>query len=123
MIENRRRAFVLDRVAYDLTSLVPQWVKDESDVVLIFDSLSTDGIPRPSVWSKEFQKQVIQILDKLKFDTELDYFVVTGHFVPITTACCIFGMLFDTFTILQFSNAERAYIAIRVEYQNADTVS
>jgi hypothetical protein len=107
-------------VNYDLSSLIPQWVKSEEDIVFIFDSFTQGGHPRPAVWGPKFQGEFVQRMLELNYNHEEDFFVVTGHFIPVTTAMATLGMMFDEFTILQFSNSDRGYSSIKMEYSNAD---
>lgn len=105
------RAFVLTPLLdYDFTSLYPRWIETENDIVCIFQNR------HPPVWDKKFQTTLISQLENKKFDPLLDYFVITGAFIPITLSCCVLGMLFDDFKILQFWSAESAYSMIHMQY-------
>ena len=109
------RAFILDKVSnYDFTSLIPQWVDSEDNFIYLFNGES--GNYRPSVWNKMYQQAIIERLISEKFDPEVDFFVVTGAFIPITIACAVLGITFDAFQMLQFSNAESSYNLVRMEY-------
>jgi|SRR3972149_6818775 len=110
------RAFILDKSAnYDFSSLIPRWIPNEDSIVYLFQSGQENGNYRPSVWNKRYQEAIVDRLTKENFDPNVDFFVVTGPFIPITVACATLGLLFDYFTMLQFSTAECSYNTIIME--------
>lgn len=115
----RPRAFILDKaVNYDFSALIGKWVPSKDNFVYLFSSNVEVGKYRPSVWNKKYQEEIIKRLTDEGFDPELDYFVVTGPFIPTTLACAVMGLMYDSFRMLQFSNAEASYCLIKVEYHN-----
>lgn len=65
---------------------------------------------RASIWSVEFQEQIITALDAAGFDAEVDYLACAGHLVPII--CCLGAMLraYGKLNVLLYNSVDRCYV-------------
>jgi hypothetical protein len=114
-LKNGPRCFMLESTKFDTSALVPKWAATDDDLIYLFDAKIN---PRPSTWSGAFQSAIVRRLNETKFDPETDYIVGSGHFIPVTIMLGVIGMVFDSFSVLHFSPAERSYSHVRMDCEN-----
>jgi hypothetical protein len=69
---------------------------------------------RPSIWTEEFVGEVIKRLDNAHFDPDVDYFIIAGSTVPVTTIACSIVAAYGHVKLLGFCASGRHYIPLEI---------
>lgn len=95
------RCFVLEH-----TKVAVDAARSFGEVVHLFEP----GEERSSIWSDAFEREVLDALDRHRFNANVDYFVMTGHLVPISTASLIIMSHYGCVRLLYFHSTHRDYV-------------
>jgi len=107
---DKRRAFVLEPTRLDVSQ-----AREFGELHYIFDA----GERRASIWSEEFQAEVVENLKRANFDPEKDLLVIAGHLVPIVLSLTTLLRVHRAVSVLFYSAVDRCYIERKLDVNSS----
>jgi hypothetical protein len=93
------RAFLLEETDLDVTS---------ASAFGAIEVLFSSNVPRPSIWSDDFEDRVLERLIEVRFNPDRDFIILTGQVVPLVRATTVVSEAYGHFKVLAFDTRDRA---------------